>query len=193
VRAAVEADTSELARVLARAFHDDPFHRWIFPTEEAWKRGSPRLFAILFRQALRHGVVTTTERVQGAAVWTPPRPADVPLWERFWLAARFAWVIGRRASLIQRGFERVEQARPSEPHWHLSVLGTDPRQRGRGVGSALLRAGLDRCDAEGIRVYLESSKRTNIPFYELHGFRVVGELAVPEGPTLWPMSREPRQ
>jgi ribosomal protein S18 acetylase RimI-like enzyme len=189
----VEADASELARVLAWAFYDDPFHRWIFPSQQAWDRGSARLFAILLRQALRHGVVMTTERAQGAAVWTPPGPADVPLWERFWLAARFAWVIGRRSSLIQHGFERVEQARPSEPHWHLSVLGTDPRQRRRGVGSALLRAGLDHCDAEGVLVYLESSKRANIPFYERHGFRVVGELDVPEGPTLWPMSREPRR
>ena len=50
-------------------------------------------------------------------------------------------------------------------------------------------ARLEICDAMGLPVYLESSKDANLPFYERHGFRVVGEVVVPRGPTLWPMVR----
>jgi GNAT superfamily N-acetyltransferase len=37
-------------------------------------------------------------------------------------------------------FERFEEARPSEPHYYLSLLATRPEQRGKGLGGARLAA-----------------------------------------------------
>jgi ribosomal protein S18 acetylase RimI-like enzyme len=72
------------------------------------------------------------------------------------------------------------------------VLGTAPEHQGKGLGSAMMAPVLHRCDDEGLPAYLESSKESNIAFYRRHGFEVVGEVVVPDGPTLWPMWREPR-
>ena len=80
-----------------------------------------------------------------------------------------------------------------EPHYYLAALGTDPSHQRKGIGSALIQPVLDRCDRESLPAYLESSKRTNIPFYERHGFEVVEELEVPGGPKLWPMVRRPAE
>jgi hypothetical protein len=37
--------------------------------------------------------------------------------------------------------------------------------------------------------YLESSKKKNLSFYQKHGFEVIDELQIPEGPPIWTMMR----
>jgi GNAT superfamily N-acetyltransferase len=87
----------------------------------------------------------------------------------------------------------VEHVHPTPPHYYLAVLGTRPDRQGMGIGSSLLRPVLDRCDAEGVGAYLESSKERNVPFYRRHGFEVTTALRLPGGgPTVWPMWRSPR-
>jgi hypothetical protein len=41
--------------------------------------------------------------------------------------------------------------------------------------------------------YLESSKPSNIGYYEAFGFTVTREIKIPDGPALWPMWRPPRR
>ena len=94
--------------------------------------------------------------------------------------------------LVLRGFQRLMALHPTEPHWYLSVLGTDPEHQKSGIGSALLRSVLARCDAEGAAAYLEASRPENVPYYERHGFEVVGEFRLPKGPPVWRMSYAPR-
>ena len=56
-----------------------------------------------------------------------------------------------------------------------------------------MRKGLERCDAEHMPAYLESSNVKNLPFYRKHGFEVVDELRLAmNGPTLWLMWRPAR-
>jgi ribosomal protein S18 acetylase RimI-like enzyme len=73
------------------------------------------------------------------------------------------------------------------------VLGTAAGSQGKGVGSAVLAPVLKRCDEDGIGAYLESSKESNIAFYNRHGFEVTRELPLPSGgPSVWLMWREPK-
>jgi len=50
----------------------------------------------------------------------------------------------------------------------------------------------DRCDAEGVPAYLESSDPANVPLYERHGFSVAGEVTIVDGPTIPLMWRDPQ-
>jgi len=62
-----------------------------------------------------------------------------------------------------------------------------------GMASALLEPTLRRCDRDRLPAYLESSNEANLPFYGRHGFEVVAQISIADGPTLWPMLRQPRR
>jgi ribosomal protein S18 acetylase RimI-like enzyme len=73
----------------------------------------------------------------------------------------------------------------------LQLLAVKPQSQSRGIGSALIAPGLARNDQEQVPTYLEATSERSIPFYERHGFEVIGEIEVPDGPTLFAMWRVP--
>ncbi len=60
----------------------------------------------------------------------------------------------------------------------ISTLYVQPRHHGRGLGEALLRAGLDHCEANGLGLPWLTTNSENTPaigFYHRQGFASVGE------------------
>ncbi len=191
---ATRDDVPALARMLARAFLDDPVAMWSCRPDGLRLKVLERFNGARLRQLLAHDEVWSTPEMSCAALWAPP--------ERWKTTAREDMELARpllhprlipRLPLVVGGLIGVERKHPCElPHWYLAVLGTDPSAQGQGLGSAALVPVLERCDADGVGAYLESSKQRNIDFYARHGFRVTGEIRLPRGPTMWPMWRDPR-
>jgi ribosomal protein S18 acetylase RimI-like enzyme len=191
-RLATEEDVGVLAGALARAFADDPVMAWLFG-EDAGRRGARlrRFFGYEARRHRRRGEVLTTPDRAGASFWSPPDNWRTSTADLLRAMPFIGMAVGPRLPRAVRGFELIEAAHPRAPHWYLAVVGTDPAAQGKGVGTRLLRPVLDRCDHAGLGAYLESSKERNIPYYQRFGFMVTGEIRLPDGPTLWPMWREP--
>jgi GNAT superfamily N-acetyltransferase len=178
--------------MLARAFHDDPVFGWFFPAEDSRHRRLRRFFVTeLDRESLRHGAVEVAcvdGCVAGAAVWFPPSPK--PIGTEVSALPGYLRAFGRRLVIVSQFQSVAVSARPrEEPHWYLAFIGVDPVRQGSGVGAALLRSRLRRCDEEGLPAYLESSKPENVPLYQHFGFHVTGTLGLPEGApvvnTMW--------
>ena len=193
VRLVEPNDLGELCAVLARAFEDDPVARYIFPSARRRPPGLRSFFRLqVGHDLLGHGGIFTTPDLAGAAVWSPPnRPTLSGLRGTLALLPVAPYVLGTVVRTVNF-LARMESFRPTEPHWHLATLGTEPARQGQGVGSALLAPVLSICDREGIPAYLESSKARNVPFYRRHGFEVTQEIPTEGGPTLWTMWRRPR-
>jgi ribosomal protein S18 acetylase RimI-like enzyme len=192
VRHAGAAERSALAAVLARAFYDDPVMSWFFPDPARRARHNQRFFSMRLRQLLPHGETYTVDGELGAALWAVPDRWRLGPLESIRMAFALAPALGRRGLLISRGVETIEHAHPRTPHYYLAVLGTEPAAQGRGIGSALIRPMLESCDRDEVPAYLESSKERNIDFYARHGFRLTGEVRLPDGPPVWSMWRDPR-
>jgi ribosomal protein S18 acetylase RimI-like enzyme len=76
-----------------------------------------------------------------------------------------------------------------EPHYYVRDIGVHPDTQGRGLGSALMRPLLDRCDQEGLSAYIEASSERSAALYERLGFQHIKELRVGDSPPLWLMIR----
>lgn len=194
VRTATSADLPALGQALAAAFDDDPFWAWLTPDRARYRRAAPAFFT---RDAALHlatpGEVLVDDQLRGAAIWCAPAAWRNSTGNALRMAAPSFRLFGTRTIRGLNALRALERAHPPHPHhWYLSVLGTDPAHQGHGIGSALIRAVTDRCDEQGIPAYLESSKESNIAFYARHGFEVTGELPLGDGPSMWPMWREPR-
>ena len=82
--------------------------------------------------------------------------------------------------------------RPVEPHWYLPLMGVDPAHQSSGYGSALMKHALKACDHGQKLAFLESTNPRNVPFYQRHGFEVLGTIQVGSSPTSFSMLRRPR-
>jgi GNAT superfamily N-acetyltransferase len=192
-RPAEGSEIRPVADALVRAFHDDPVMAWFFGEADGPRlRRLHRFFPHEARRHRRHGEVLTTPGHEGGAFWDPPGRWKTPWWDLVKAVPTMAPALGRRLPRALKGLDMIERAHPREPHWYLAFVGTDPAHRGKGIGGALIRPMLDRCDTEGLPAYLESSKPQNVPYYERFGFAVTGQLDLPDGPSLWPMWRDPR-
>lgn len=193
-RLARNSEIAAVSETLGLAFDDDPFTAHILPSDLRDRSARLRWFmSIPARTAARHRSLWIVDNVGAAAAWMPPDK-----WQATPLTTlRIApWLIaGLRARLpiAAQVLNAVEKQHPREPHWYLEAVGTRPDQQGNGFGRAVIQPVLDRCDADGLPAYLESSKESNIGYYERFGFEVTGEIALPgDGPSIWSMWREPR-
>jgi GNAT superfamily N-acetyltransferase len=190
VRPARAEDFRPLAAMLARAFYDDPVTAWFYPDAGRRMKHARRFFGIRLRQLADQELIYTTAERSGAALWTQPGRWREDLRQSLMLLPMLPVLLPRivRSTAAVR---EIERRHPVAPHYYLSVIGTEPEQQGGGIGSALLVPVLQRCDADGVGAYLESSKESNVDFYVRHGFAVTERIELPSGPPLWLMWREP--
>ncbi|WP_017587688.1 GNAT family N-acetyltransferase [Nocardiopsis ganjiahuensis] len=175
--------------VLAEAMYDDPVLSWLFPDPEGRTRAMPYAMGHFTSRAMATDRVLMDGADQAASLWflqgggAPPATSDedpvgggaapeafVPYMERLDLLGRI-----------------VTERRPAEPHLYLSVIGTLPEARGRGLGGALLG---HRLSDNELPAYLEASSPRSRELYLRHGFEPHGDpIRLPDGPTVYPMRR----
>jgi ribosomal protein S18 acetylase RimI-like enzyme len=84
------------------------------------------------------------------------------------------------------------EAHPTVPHWYLPWFGVDASLQGRGLGGELMKHCLRIVDEDHLLAYLEDTNPRNVPFYERHGFEVVGEAQAGGFPRMTLMLRAAR-
>ena len=187
-RIAAGPDAAKVTQILTEAFHaDGMWAAWAFPNAQTRRANREAVFRLFVEGALRFPATWLSAGESAAAVWIPPDESDLSAEQETEIAA---WLQATDAATdrILAAFELFQAARPPEPHYYLSLLGTNPRYAGRGHGQRLLAHNLDRIDAEEQPAYLDTSDEL-VPLYGRFGFQVVGSFVLPDhGPrvnTMW--------
>lgn len=188
VRLAAAGDAPAASRVLTDGFRLDPVMRWLF-AESIDVLLNPFFHFMLSQALIPLGATYISDSC--CAVWTPP--GEDP-WARANVGDRFLTEMGSLLSREQ--LDRmltlnllVDEIHPQERHWYLGMLATRAVVQGSGAGTRMMAHTLERVDADGLPAYLESTNPANISFYERHGFEIVGEARLPDGPGLTQMRR----
>ena len=212
LRLLARADLEQAATVLARSFDVEPGGRALFPDPGLRRRYLELGGRLQIDAALPYASVHGLEidgRLAGVAVWHPPHVTPRP----FGALARSRRELLGQAPALMRGTPHVLAMLPRHASdgarlvrarnraakqasrgraWYLAILATAPEFQGRGVARQLLDHVLDRCDADGLPAWLETTDPVNPPLYEHLGFRTVLHLEEPAWlPGFWVMRREP--
>lgn len=183
---ATTADRGQILAIIERAFVDDPPARWLFPEDAVYRRVFPA-FADAFGGAGIGAGTATLVPGRAAGLWLAPGvEADEERLVRVVLEA----IAPSRQDAAMGVFAALGEAHPQQPHWYCPLIGVIPAFQGQGLGGALLRHALERCDADGLPAYLEATSVRSVALYERFGFRLRGEIAVADCPTIYPMWRE---
>jgi GNAT superfamily N-acetyltransferase len=190
-RVATPADLPTVTRILVDAFQDDPmWGAWAFPDPQTRPQHRGTVFRLLVEGALRYPWVWLAAGDTATALWIPPGGNELSASQEKQIDSVLHESLGTQAAAVLHAFEAFAEARPTEPHYYLTLLGTDPAYSGRGIGQRLLSANLRQVDADGAAAYLEAADEL-VPLYERYGFRVLGRFDVDDGPTVNCMWRAP--
>lgn len=180
VRRLADDELDRAAHLLARAFHDYPWTRWSLPAD-GYDARLLEIQRLYLGYAHEHGVVLVDDDTRGVVALLPrTAPPPTPA-----MQARITSLHGDRLADVG--------ALPLPPvpdgWWTLETLGVDPSHRGRGLGLALVRAGLERVGDAGVA--LLTSNDENVRLYGRAGFAAVSTVQAPGGPPVHVLHRRP--
>ncbi|NJL49909.1 MAG: GNAT family N-acetyltransferase [Leptolyngbyaceae cyanobacterium SM2_5_2] len=183
IRTATPNDQKYLTAALMLAFSDDPIMRWMYPDSHQYLTYFPEFIRTFGGPAFGCKTTYVAEAYAGAALWFAPGieadgEALIGLFQRSVFDAQQAHLLAI--------LDQMDDYHPHYPHWYLSLLAVEPTQQRKGYGSALLQPVLAQCDRDRLPAYLESSKPSNIAFYQHHGFEVIGTIQAGDSPPLSP-------
>jgi GNAT superfamily N-acetyltransferase len=190
---ATAADRDLVANIVLLAFEHDPLwsHALSALREDAESRRA--YWQIYVDGALRYPWTWIAGEGEAIATWIPPNGTELADEQEHQMTE----FVGQHLPATDDFFallDLFERAHPREvPHYYLSLIGTHPEHRGKGVGMGLLRDNLEVIDAEHMPAYLESSNPANNKRYESVGFQAIGGFSYPgDGPyvtTMWRPAR----
>ena len=186
-----------LAEILSSAFVDDPFYTFVFPDAEQRTRLLPWLFNKLLNYANHYGLVLVDSEYHGISIWLGPKhtrllPLGVLRAGLFLFPFKVSHLELKRSIMLAQVSNQLHRQAVSTPHFYLEAVGVEPLRQGKGLGRALVQAGLSRADELNVPCYLETHNPTNLGFYLSLGFNIVGsKQAFPSSPQVWGLLRTP--
>lgn len=187
------ASRSEADRIFSTvvlAFVADPILRWCYPEPGEFLEHFPHTMNFYGGRAFENESAYRNESFTAAALWLPPgvHPDGESL-----VAYLEDTVAPEKHKAMFTVIEQMDKFHPVEPCWHLAFLAIDPAHQGKGLGTALLAACLNKCDDDGRPAYLESSNPANLSLYRRFGFEQIGLIEADNAPPHFPMLRRPQK
>ena len=178
-------DLDRAAEVLGEAFADYPWTNWCVAEDSHVERVATLQRIYLEHLALPFGRSYIDDSGNGVIAVLPP---DTPEPDEA-TVEKIVKLHGDRFERVLQADEQLSALPVPDNAWSLATIGTTPRSRGTGLGSALLKHALAELDRTEQNCWLDTSTERNLPLYQRFGFTIVGQTSLPDGPDVWRMHR----
>ena len=185
-------DLKKAVNVLDNAFSKDSMWKEIFNDEDK----NRVLTEVMVRFCLKYGsVFSTSDNLEGIMAIAPHDKEMTTLRVIRSGAFFLSMNIANESKIMKILSNAVEEAKKSlnlGPYIHLLIMGVSQEFQGKGFGGKLLRAVIEKSEAEIKPIYLETQKEENVSLYEKYGFSVKKKIILPEPLNLpmWLMVRD---
>ncbi|KAJ5682353.1 hypothetical protein N7462_005518 [Penicillium macrosclerotiorum] len=219
-----EADIPSVIQVIQQAFADDPYFKWVFDASTFSQERNYSSLAARCRWGINNALFQVAKEtsssssssptpILGVSCWLAPHPPSQPeswySWFQSWVLTfnqiatniRYRGRGGLRTNRywIWKAQQQAAQAQiwdDPRGYYFCNIVAVSPEAQGKGVGRMLFEAVTNRADAEGMKCYLESSKKVpNVGIYERMGFEMRREMECKDGDDaimLYCMVRNPK-
>ncbi len=184
---------AEAGSLLARGLQDNPMTTAVFRcgAEERFAIND-RIFRALLKMRMEPILYAHVEGPMiGVVAASPPNQCRPSFLEGPPMIPAVLRMGPRHLRRFSEWTSALSKFDPTEPHWHLGPVAVDLAWRGKGVGSALMAAFIDKMDQRGDYAYLEADRPENVTVYRRFGFELMSESDL-LGAHNWFMDRRPR-
>lgn len=193
-RRAQASDAALVTSIIAAAFQHDPLWSGAMTRADGGTDHHAAFWRLFVDGAMRHGWTWLTAGGEATSIWIPPGETEMTPSQEEELLSLADRHLGLAADEYRELLARFAAAHPqTEPHYYLTLLGTHPDHRGRGIGMSLLAHDLAAIDEAHMPAYLESSNPVNDERYMTVGFEPLGTIVAPGGrvvvTTMWRSAR----
>ena len=193
-RRAVTTDADVVTSIISLSFADDPIWGRALRTPDGSVKHHASFWRASIEGALRYPWTWLAGDGEATAVWIPPGGTEMTPEQEARVADLAKEILGAASETYFELLERFSAAHPhTEEHYYLTLLGTHPKHRGRGIGMRLVAHNLALIDGEHMAAYLESTNPANNERYARVGFEPIGEFSYPGGgpvvTTMWRPAR----
>ena len=173
-------DLKNAVDVLTDAFSKESMWKEVFTDEEK----NRILTEVMVRFCLKYGsVYATSENFEGIMALAP-HDKEMTTWTivrsgAFFLSMKIADE-AKKMEVLNSAVEEAKKSLNLGSHIHLLMMGVSQEFQGKGFGGKLLRALIEKAEAEKKSIYLETQKENNVKLYEKYGFSVKKKIILPE-------------
>lgn len=195
-RLLTSSDVEQAARVISRAFMDDPLCSFMLPFRRTRGKTLYKFFRAYGEVNIKNNRgYGSGEPLEGVAYWNFPNQADVSISLKsltLFLPLLFTmYPMGYvRARKIIQQIDDFHKQYAAEPHYYLDNIGVLPAARGKRISSKLIRPVLEMADSQKVITYTDTVTHSNVALYEHFGFQCVAESSIPStNITVWALRR----
>jgi GNAT superfamily N-acetyltransferase len=164
-------DKNQVVNLLVQSFKDNLSVNYIVRQDEYKLKRILALMDYSFELCFLFGKVWLSDDRQACALILYPQLKKTSLYT-IWLDIKLiCQAIGLSGILkTLRRESMIKKMQPKEPMAYLWFIGVDPLHQHKGAGTHLLQEIIKSANDDQLPIYLETSTKRNIPWYESFGF-----------------------